>query len=226
MQEADIEGLEKERVIDRCKKTMASAVAYIIPLLMSTPTVYAGLMTLPLLTYIGIVVGGLPASEEAVFYLLFEGNLLETVVLLLGMAFFLYSVVFLWRKKSKGLVTSGPYLVVRHPQYLSLIIFTSALTSRSVWLLLNTDGIGILEPRETVAAWFLMVFVYMGLALFEESHLASLYQEEWREYRRQVGLLLPLVSSRRRWLEIAASIVVLGGFMLGLLLSSESIWLL
>ncbi len=130
----------------------------------------------------------------------------------------MYSAVFLWRKKPAGLVTTGPYRIVRHPQYLGLILLTGALTSRSIWILEHTFGIGLLGVPETIAVWFVMMFAYVGLALFEERHLLRVYQEGWTQYRENVGFLLPLLVSQQRGLEIVAAILLFAGLMFGLLL--------
>lgn len=222
--EEDKTSLREKDFIDRIKRVLANVAGYIIPLFMSAPGLYAGLMTLPFLAYLTIIVADLPFSQEAISYLLLGGSIFDNVVLLLGLVFLLYSVVFLWRGKSKELVTSGPYRIVRHPQYLSLIMFTAVLTSRSVWVLENTFGVGFLGVSETVVVWFLMVFVYIGLALFEERHLASVYQEYWADYRTKVGFLVPLLTSQQRWLDIATSVILLTGLMLSLLFFNSSLW--
>lgn len=143
----------------RIRKVLVNAISYIMPLLMSSPGLYAGIMTMPFLSYLLLML----TSLQGVLYLFLGGSILENAVLILGLIFFLCSIVFLWRSKSEGLVTIGPYRVVRHPQYLSLILFTAVLTSRSVWVLLNTRGIGFLRPYETIAIWFIMSLIYIGL---------------------------------------------------------------
>jgi len=208
------------RSAERVRRALVNAIAYMIPLVMSSPGLYAGIMTAPFLVYLVLMF----TSQEGVPYLLLGGSMLENIVLTLGIAFFLYSVISLWRTKSKGLVTCGPYRIVRHPQYLSLILFTAALTSRSVWVLLNTFGMGFLPPHETIAVWFIMVLVYLGLAVFEEHHLAGVHQEEWSGYRRRVGFLIPLVTSKRRWLEIVVSLIFLVVLMVSLLQINNTLW--
>ena len=206
--------------IQRIKNALVSAAAYIIPLVMSAPGLYAGIMTLPFLTYILFMIG----SPYGIAYLFVGGSILENIVMMLSLIFFLYSVIFLYRTKSKGLVTKGPYRIVRHPQYFGLILFTAVLTSRSIWVLLNTFGIGYLRPWETLAVWDFMVLVYIGLALFEERHLSKTYQVDWLEFRSQVGFFIPLITNERKWLEALVSFLVILGIITILLLSNDTLW--
>jgi protein-S-isoprenylcysteine O-methyltransferase Ste14 len=205
---------------ERIRRALTDAVGFIIPLFMSTPGLYAGLMTLPFLTYLFFSF----TSPGGFLYLLLGGSVFENIVIILGLVLLVYSVGYLWRTKQEGLVTKGPYRIVRHPQYLGLMLFTAVLTSRSIWVLMNTFGLGYLRPWETLAAWHIMVLAYVGLAVFEERHLRGVYLEEWSDYRTNVGLLVPLLTHKRRWLEIVLSLIFLAGIMSLLLYSNNTLW--
>ena len=205
---------------ERIRSALSSAVGYIIPLFMSTPGLYAGLMTLPFLGYLMLMF----TSQEGLSYLFLGGSLLENILMILSLLLLIYSVGFLWRTKPKGLVTKGPYRIVWHPQYLGIILFTAVLTSRSVWVLLNAFGLGYLRPWETLGLWYVMVLAYLGLAAFEERHLKGIYQQEWSDYRGKVGFLVPLLPIGRRWLEIVISLAMLAGIMSLLLLANNTLW--
>jgi hypothetical protein len=88
---------------------------------------------------------------------------------------------------------------------------------------MNMLGSGYLRPWQTVAVWFLMVIVYIGLAMFEEHYLGSKYQGVWLDYRRHVGFLIPLVTNKRRWFEAACSLIALTGLMLALPFSNDAL---
>jgi len=208
--------LSNREPIERAKRLLTTAAAYIMPLVAITPNIYTGIMTIPLIGYLVLMVTNLSVYPEGPSFLVFGGSILDAVILLIGLVLTLYSIVFLHRNKPAGLVTSGPYRIVRHPQYLGLIMLTAALTSKSVWILEHTFGIGLLGVPETIAVWFVMMFAYVGLALIEERQLLSKYQEGWTPYRKKVGFLLPLLVSRQRGLEVVASALLFAGLVSGL----------
>lgn len=214
--------LRNRELIERAKSYLTSATAYIMPLVAITPNIYTGLMTIPLLGYLIMMVTNLSAYPEGPLYLLFGGSIPDLIILLLGLAFAVYSIVFLRRNRPVGLVTTGPYRIVRHPQYLGFILLTCALTGKSVWILEHTFGIGFLGVPETIAAWFVMMFAYVGLALFEERHLLNVYQEGWTHYRENVGFLVPLLAGQRRGLEVVAAVILFAGLMFILVLFDSS----
>ena len=213
------ESQHKAGLRERIRNSLTTVIGYLIPLVMSAPGFYVGVMTLPFLFFLQRMF----AAPEAIFYLFFGGSIFEYLVQSAGLVIIIYSVVFLLRNKSKGFVSSGPYGSVRHPQYLGLILFTAVLTSRSVWVLTHTFGIGHLSYQETLISWFLMVLAYFGLAIFEEHHLKREYQAEWAEYREDVGFLIPLIRNKRRWVEILGTFAVLAGLMAVLLIANGTL---
>lgn len=120
-----------------------------------------------------------------------------------------YCVAYLWRRKGKvGLVTTGPYRLVRHPQYFSVTIFTFILTYESVWLLQHTLGFGWLSADETILLWIAMLIAYIGIACIEERHLSAVFGSEWAEYRNRVGFLIPFVHFKSRLAEIIICLII------------------
>jgi len=211
---------------EKIREKVENNLWYIILFFMSTPNAYAGFMTLPFLIYLIILFVDFMYLPARLLDLLVGETPLDTVVIILGLVLLVLSVRFLSRKKQEGLVTLGVYRRVRHPQYLGVILFTAALTSKSIWILLHTFGIGFLSPQLTLLLWFPMVVAYIGLAVFEERHLKELHQEAWVEYKNRVGFLLPFVRFERRAIEISVTFVLLSGIMFSLLLANGSLWAL
>jgi hypothetical protein len=79
-----------------------------------------------------------------------------------------------------GLVTSGPYAVVRHPQYLGI--------------LLGLAGFSLVGVRPiSVVAFVTAVCSYLALMAFEESENERRFGAHYRAYRERVPCLIPLV---------------------------------
>ena len=184
----------------------------LIPLVQSLPPlgVWSGLMTLPFAAYLFALLTNLPVSLSAALSEFFIPFLIiEKALLIIGLIFLVYSIVYLsMKKKTKGLVTSGPYGLVRHPQYFGIILSTLGLTSWSAWILNNTFGIGFLSASQTIGVWFVQLFAYIVLASIEELYVAKNYTGTFENYARQVSFLVPLLRTRRRFLDILLSILI------------------
>lgn len=81
----------------------------------------------------------------------------------------------------RGLVTSGLYSVVRHPQYLGLTLATLGLTFSEPALRLVS-----------LMSWSALVTAYVFLADREEATLQRKYGGEFLSYKRRVPFLFPL----------------------------------
>ncbi|MFQ6064478.1 MAG: methyltransferase family protein, partial [Candidatus Bathyarchaeia archaeon] len=134
-----------------------------------------------------------------------------------GLLILVYSVAHLRIKRHEGLVTSGPYRLVRHPQYLGMILSTLGLTSWSVWILNNTFGIGFLSPSQTIGVWFIELFAYILLAYVEELDLSRRYGESFENYKSEVPFFIPFLPTSRKALEIFVSILIPSILLLGLI---------
>ena len=190
---------------------MLRFVGYLIPLVQSLPPlgVWAGLMTLPFATYLIMMFTNLPVSLPAALSELFTPFLIvKKAFLIIGIIILVYSIVHLKMKKKEGLVTSGPYKLVRHPQYFGIILSTIGLTGWSVWLLNNTFGIGFLSSSQTIGVWFVQLLVYITLAFIEELYLAKNHGEAFKNYASQVPFLVPFFNTKNKFLDILLSIVI------------------
>jgi len=142
----------------------------------------------------------------------------EKIFIITGVLILTYSVVRLRMKRKEGLVTSGPYQWIRHPQYLGFVLVTIGLTSWSVWILNNTFGIGFLSPIQTIGLWFIELFAYILLAYVEEKYLTKEYGEQYENYEKQVPFFIPFLKVKKTNLEILISTAIPTILLLGLLM--------
>ena len=108
------------------------------------------------------------------------------VIFLAGMTLFVLCVLALKqaflgdvKPATDSLVTSGPYRIIRHPLYLSMIIsiFGIALGMRSLWGLVGT--------------FFVFIPLCILRAKVEEAHLAQVFEEDWEAYTRRTHFMFP-----------------------------------
>ncbi|MFX1416685.1 MAG: methyltransferase family protein, partial [Promethearchaeota archaeon] len=178
--------------------------------------VWGGLMTIPLISYLALMFTSSPLNFfTALFTLFFGGFIWELIIAAIGLVMLVFSIVHLRRGKKAGLVRTGPYGLVRHPQYLGVVLFTLTLTTRSYWILTNTFGMGLLSPTETLAVWFVTLLAYMILAGVEEFHLGKVFGVDYQDYQRDVGFMIPYLKTENRGLEILISFVALAAILFG-----------
>ena len=207
--------------IERIKSGFLKIAGYLVPLVQSLPPlgVWAGVMTLPFASYLIILFANLPLNlPKAVFDFSAPFLIPEKVFIIIGFLIFVYSAAYLIIKRKKGLVTSGPYRLVRHPQYLGIILLTLGLTSWSYYELTNFRGIGFLSPLQTIGVWFAELFVYILLIGIEEMYLSKNYRESFNDYVNHVPLLIPFTRTRRKKLDILVSIAIPAILLAGLIL--------
>jgi protein-S-isoprenylcysteine O-methyltransferase Ste14 len=81
--------------------------------------------------------------------------------------------------KDQALITSGPYQFIRHPIYTAfLLIMGSTLLISANWLIgLSWIGMTVLEIASRIG--------------FEESLMLEYFGDQYRDYRKKTGRLLP-----------------------------------
>ena len=198
-------------LLDRLRSRFLTFAGYLIPLVQSLPPlgVWTGLMTLPFATYLIMMFTNLPLSLPTALSEFFTPFLIiEKAFLIIGLIILVYSIAHLRMKKKEGLVASGPYRLVWHPQYFGIILATIGLTSWSVWILNNTFGMGFLTPSQTMGVWFIELLVYIFLARIEELFLSKKHGETYENYANQVPFFIPFLNTKRKFLDIPLSIFV------------------
>ena len=193
--------------IERIRSGFLKVAGYLVPLIQSMPA-WTGLMTLPFASYLILVFLNSPINISRVFQGFFAPFLiLEKVLIIMGLFILVYSVIYLILKRKVGLVTSGPYRLVRHPQYLGIILATIGFTSWSIWILNNTFGIGFLSPSQTLVVWFIELLAYVLLAYIEELFLSKKFRE-YESYKSQTPRLIPFLKTNNKYLDIPLSILM------------------
>lgn len=114
---------------------------------------------------------------------LFRWGIIDLSLLASGSAIFLTAFI-MWLinlKRGGGLLTYGIYKIVRHPQYLGVILLTLGLSIRS------------LRPISLIA-WVTLLFGYLILASLEEANLLKIYGGRYEEYSRRTAFLIPFLK--------------------------------
>ncbi len=210
---SSIRSRHRESLIEKIKSPFLKIAGYLILLVQSVP-LWTGLMTLPFAGYLIVIISNIPVNLPKAFsdFILFVFYLpfliLEKIFVVMGVILLVYSIIYLHSNKRVGLVTTGPYQWVRHPQYSGMILITLGATGWSIWILNNTFGIGFLNPIQTVIVWFIEVFAYILLANVEEIDLSKKYGEDFETYKKNVPFFIPLLKTRRKKLDLLLSIVI------------------
>ncbi len=210
---SSIRSRHRESLIEKIKSPFLKIAGYLILLVQSVP-LWTGLMTLPFAGYLIVILSNIPVNLPKAFsdFILFVFYLpfliLEKIFVVMGVLLLVYSIIYLHSNKRVGLVTTGPYQWVRHPQYSGMILITLGATGWSIWILNNTFGIGFLNPIQTVIVWFIEVFAYILLANVEEIDLSKKYGEDFETYKKNVPFFIPLLKTRRKKLDLLLSIVI------------------
>lgn len=126
-----------------------------------------------------------PTDVPIILHLPSEFGVILTVsgvlLFLSGVAIFIAALLQLLR--GEKLVTSGLYSIIRHPQYLGILLATLGLT------LLEMD-----VRLMSLIAWTMLILAYVWLAYREESSLQERYGEAFLAYKRKVPFILPLIK--------------------------------
>jgi protein-S-isoprenylcysteine O-methyltransferase Ste14 len=188
---------------------------FTIPLFQFWPAwgIFAGVMSLPFIAYL-ISLNLFKYLWTQIFGVFFNINfllwqpiwiiptgralelLLMRALALGGLILTAYSFIY-WLRGRNGLIVSGPYRLVRHPQYLGIIIMTLGITLH----VLNTTPIipwiggDYLDftPSIVVYIWLAEATAYILLALLEEKYLTTRYRYLHRQYKKAVPFLIPWI---------------------------------
>ena len=146
---------------------------------------WMGPMCIPLGTYILSTLWVYPDFLDSTAHLLFfSGRLMfGRIVAIAGFVIFLIALIQFINGRG-GLITSGLYSVVRHPQYFGLVVMTLGISMMCI----QYSGV---HP-EFVNIWLIQMFGYVLLASYEERYLLREYEKEYSQYRQEASFILPI----------------------------------
>jgi protein-S-isoprenylcysteine O-methyltransferase Ste14 len=105
----------------------------------------------------------------------------SSIMILTGLALIIVG----WKKihKATGLAKNSIYRYSRHPQYLGILLITSAFI--------------IMWPTiPTVIMWPILVTMYIRLAKKEEKEMEEKFGEEYLEYKKETAMLIKIFNAK------------------------------
>ena len=189
---------------------LTGVVGYLLPLAASAPgyPLWIGLMSIPFAAYVLFIFTRPPATVPPAIYNLFMHDAAYTAVMVGGTLSLLGSIVYMHRQRGTGLIVTGPYSIVRHPQYSCMIATTLAMTVKSYVLASLTRGPSWTSPYVMVSIWIGLLVVYVLLAAVEDIHLSHTYPDQYACYVRSTSFLFPFLPRRGLVMEATAAAVV------------------
>jgi protein-S-isoprenylcysteine O-methyltransferase Ste14 len=171
--------------------------AVLTAVLFSTQTILnAGwaisVMSIPLLPYLIYFLKGQANPEREIQVLFFSKTfMVGRVIALIGFGVLLLAAMqFLWnRAKGIGLIKTGAYSVVRHPQFTGVIIVTIGLNV----MVLTLGG----NQLQIIELWMIQILGYIAIAWYEETHLLKRFGESFRQYQRDAPFIFPIKCPSR-----------------------------
>ncbi|MHA1720572.1 MAG: methyltransferase family protein [Promethearchaeota archaeon] len=154
-----------------------------------TAAYYFGIMSIPFISYLFLFFSH-PQIRDLKYFVY------EYVVTLLGLVFIIYCLIYLHKNKRTGLIMTGPYKYMRHPQYSVIIIVITVLTLTSY---LYTDPIPFIDnvsnPKLLVwIVWGIEIIIYLFLSFIEELALQKEFPAQFQHYKTQTWRFIPKIT--------------------------------
>ena len=189
------------KILGRLQAIIFGITGYLILLVQQIPGIWVWipLMAAPVILLLTALVSNLPTSINETYSSLFNFNevFLGKILIIIGMVFIIYSIVYLGVKKRRGLVTSGPYRFIRHPQYTAFLLLTIGFTGWSYFYITAFFGTSWLSAEETITLWYLELLAYIILALIEDEYLLKKFGVEYESYKNKTPFLIPFLNTGR-----------------------------
>jgi protein-S-isoprenylcysteine O-methyltransferase Ste14 len=198
------------KLTERVQTFFLDITGFLVLLIQQIPGiwVWAPLMAAPVFLLITALLSNLPTSMvetwQAIF--VFTEVVLGKILIVLSLIIIVSSVIYLGVKKRNGLVITGPYRFVRHPQYTGFLLLTIGFTSWSYFYLTNFFGVGWLSANDTITLWYLEFIIYIILSVIEDKHLMTKFGAEYESYKSETPSFIPLLKPGK--IDIGISVII------------------
>lgn len=106
-------------------------------------------------------------------------EILGYLFLMAGLGLRIWATLYIGNRKSKELVTDGPYSLCRNPLYLGTFIIVLGA------------GLALTNPLMTIFTILVYIPVHVVVGAAEEKHLAEKFAQQYEDYRRSTPAFLP-----------------------------------
>ncbi|MHA1199511.1 MAG: methyltransferase family protein [Candidatus Heimdallarchaeaceae archaeon] len=114
---------------------------------------------------------------------------IEFIIFGIGLCLFVWGVILIAKARlnKTGLVQTGPYKYMRHPQHLGIILMSLCISLYIPWSIDGFIRIG------EIVSWSLFSLVLIIMSDFEDKKLAKKFGDEFHQYRSSTGFFFPRI---------------------------------
>lgn len=151
-------------------------------------------MSIPFFVYLGLFLK-MPQNNQDITFFPFE-----YCITILAILFSVYCWIYLYRHRDEGLVSTGPYKYIRHPQYIAVIIAITVLSRCSYF---NTAPLGpgggeLIDRYWIIIIWGAEIGFYLFLTVIEDMSLKKEFPEQYFKYMQQTWRFFPKFYKSRK----------------------------
>ena len=181
--------------MNKIKKTAINISSIFVLFFQYLPTAsyYFGIMSIPFFVYLGLFLKSPLANQDIKYWPL------EYSITILAILFSVYCWIYLYRHRDEGLVSTGPYKYIRHPQYIAVIIAITVLSCTSYF---KTSPLDPLERELYDEYWIIIIWgveigFYLFLTIIEDLSLKKEFPQ-YSEYTQQTWRFFPKFYKSRK----------------------------
>ena len=114
---------------------------------------------------------------------------IELIIFGVGLCLFVWGVILIAKARinKTGLVKTGPYKFIRHPQHLGIMLMSLCISLYIPWTIDEFIRIG------EIVSWSFFSLILIIMSDFEDKKLAKIFGEEFNQYRKSTGFFFPRI---------------------------------